>query len=130
MYKNEETPIILNYTGYILEVQKFPLRTRHEDAPVYHRIVLPVFGTPKLKIEENFCENDEFGTVNVDITGIPPARMGSRVVLTPELAPFVYGARKDIMIPAKYHFESTKNILKPDEMKIVCENLSDIIVII
>jgi hypothetical protein len=128
MHRSASVPIVLNYTGYSLVILKFPTKNRVSEDVSYKKIELPSLGSPICKIKESFKEGEQFGVCNIDITGLPLPKIGHVLVVNREIASLIYGTRKDVMVPINYHFESSENILKPEEMRLVCDTIADFIV--
>lgn len=116
-------PIILNYTGAIIKIhlRKDEDRFKSQNG---NELLLPPLGNPSVEIVKKYDIADTFLSEIHIIHGIPPPMFGILYIVQDHIAKLLYGTRNDMLILVNKRAESTENILKPEEMMLVGDDLA------
>lgn len=122
-----KTPILLNYTGEKIKIilEKNDNRFKCQTGNL---LLLPPLGTPTIEIVSSKAPGEVFYTETHIVRGIPVPMDGVYYIVQDHIAKLLYGIRKDLLILHNKSVESSKNMLKLDEMMLVGDDLSYFIV--
>jgi hypothetical protein len=125
--RRKDVPILLNYTGEIIRIilPENDNRFRSQNGT---ELVLPPLGKPTVEIRQIMEDGALFHTEIHEVHGIPPPMKGVYYIVHDHIAKLLYGIRTDLLVIYNKRAESSKNVLKPEEMMLVGDDFSYFIV--
>jgi len=118
-----DNTIILNYTGYKVLIKNFTKTTGESKS----KELLPL-GTVYINEKDVMMEGNRFGAFVISVKGLPPPMPNTKYIVTKKVAEMLCGKRQDLLVPINMTYESSKNIIIPDEVKMVCDALGEVTV--
>jgi hypothetical protein len=121
--RRRNIPAILNYTGEIIKIyfRKDEDRFKSQKGEM---LILPPIGRPTVEVIKKLEEGALFASEMHVVRGIPPQMQGIMYVVQDNVAKLLYGVRNDLLVIYNKRVESSKNVLRPEEIVLVGDDFA------